>query len=200
MHILNDRRADPILWFIYGALITTAMCIGIFTATQQSYRQTANDPQIQMAEDAAAVLSAGGNPADVVPRAPLVDLTASLAPWIAVYDSSGAVLEASGQLDNAPPKLPQGVFDTSTWRAWIIGHHLNFAPANENRFSWQPNPDVRQAVIIVQTKDGRFVAAGRSMRMVENRILQLTFNMLLGWAVTIGALFVLSFILWIVRR
>src|SRR6185369_5577214 len=89
----------------------------------------------------------------------------------AVYDANGTPLEASGQLDNAPPKLPAGVFDTVEWLAHLNGLYYNQSPFAQTRFSWQPNSSVRQAVVIVQTPDKKyFVAAGRNMREVEQRI------------------------------
>ena len=38
----------------------------VYVAVQQSYRQTANDPQIEMAEDAAAQLEEGRQPQAIV--------------------------------------------------------------------------------------------------------------------------------------
>jgi hypothetical protein len=41
------------------AALTTALCGLVYLAVQQALRQAANDPQIQMAEDAAYILSQG---------------------------------------------------------------------------------------------------------------------------------------------
>jgi hypothetical protein len=196
--MLKGTWLEPALWWVYASIAVTGLCGLIYAGVQQNYRQSLNDPQIQIAEDAAARLAAGGVPADIVPHdTPLVDLRNSLSPWIAVYDSAGVPLEASGQLDGAPPKLPMGVFDTSKWWARIMGHHFNNAPHNESWFSWQPDPSLRQAVVLVYVPSkNEYVAAGRNMLEVENRIEGLAFTVLVGWFVIEGALFVSSFIGW----
>jgi hypothetical protein len=51
------------------AAVTTLLCGLVYLAVQQSLRQGANDPQIQMAEDAAAALVAGSTPESVLPVA-----------------------------------------------------------------------------------------------------------------------------------
>lgn len=169
------------------AIAVTGMCFLVYATVQQNYRQTLNDPQIQMAEDAAALLDTGTSPASLVPRDPLVDLRASLAPWLAVYDSSGKPLEASAQLDNAPPQLPAGVFDTTQWSRPKKAHLPSWlVPQNEDRITWQPAPDVRQAIVIVHAKNGMFVVAGRNMREVENREADLTWMVGLAWLVTMA--------------
>jgi len=172
------------------ALAITGLCLLISLTVQQNYRQSLNDPQIQMAEDAAAYLAKDYTPAAVVPRGTMVDLRQSLAPWIAVYDASGMPLESSGVLDGAPPQMPPGVFeDTAKGLPLIVGHHLTSdIPAGENRLSWQPRPDVRQAIVIVQIPGSKgFVVAGRNMREVENREGDLSTTVLLAWLVLLAA-------------
>ena len=167
-----------------------------YVAVQQNYRQSMNDPQIQMAEDAAISLARDYTPANVVPRGVVpIDIKESLAPWITVYDASGTPLESNAVLDNAPPHLPTGLFDTTTWRPL-----KNFvAPTGaETRVSWQPRPDVRQAVILVQflTPHGvGYVAVGRSMRTTEERIINLTELAAVAWSTTILATFLTIFLL-----
>jgi hypothetical protein len=155
-----------------------------------------------MAEDAAAVLAQGGVPADIVTRgAPLVDIGSSLAPWIAVYDANGTPLEASGQLGGTPPQLPAGIFNISSWGNYLIGHHINGSPVDQDRFTWQPEPQVRQAVIVVQTPDKKyFVAAGRNMREVEQRIEHEGEIVFVLWAFTLACLLVASFSIWFLQR
>ncbi len=153
-----------------------------------------NDPQIQLAEDAALRLGHGGVPAEVVPHGiPLVDMAKSLAPWMVVYDASGMPLEASAQLNGAPPKLPIGVFDVRQWLAHPNGLYYNQSPVAQNRFTWQPTSDVRQAVILTQSSDKKyFVAAGRNMRETEQRIEHLGEIMFAGWATILVCLAIMS--------
>ena len=130
----------------------------VYVSIQQNYRQSLNDPQIQMVEDAVSALVAGAPPVDVVPRT-LFDASESLAPFIAVYDSSGTPLEASARIGDAPPRPPIGVFQYAR-------------TAGENRVTWQPNASTRIALVArpVPNDKGWFVASGRNMREVEQRI------------------------------
>ncbi len=185
------------LWFLV-AVAASALCLGIYMAGQQMYRQLANDPQIQLAEDGAARLSSGGVPAELVVRgAPLVDLSTSLSPWVAVYDTAGKPLEVSAQLDNAPPQLPAGVFDPNH-KPQIddpIWEHKQY------RFTWQPRSGVRQAVVLQRTEDKKyFVAAGRSLRLSEERTHLLGVQMLMGWLATLVGLLVVSLGGWLLRQ
>ena len=190
------------LWFPL-LVILTGMLAFAYWAVQQNYRQSLNDPQIQMAEDAAATLDAGAAPASIVTRGvPLVDISTSLAPWVAVFDASGTPLESSASLGNLPLALPAGVFDVSTWKRVYAEYGIAMTiPKSETRFTWQPQIDVRQAVVLVRASNGTFVAAGRSMREAENRVSVLTMGAAilalmsaLGSLVVIIALLVLGWL------
>src|SRR5450759_2652178 len=91
------------------AVVTTLLCGLVYLAVQQSLRWGANDPQIQMAEDAAATLAAGGTPESVLPTA-LVEISTSLAPFMVIYSAAGESLASSGLLHGAVPILPTGGF------------------------------------------------------------------------------------------
>lgn len=165
---------------------TTGILMIAYTGIQQNYRQSLNDPQIQMAEDGAAALASGVSIAQVVPVGAVgtVDLAKSLAPWVGIYDASGNALVSSGTLNGTMPQPPRGVFDdTRTGLPLIVGHHFTSSfPQNENRISWQPNPSVRQAIVVVWAPQAKqFVVIGRNMREVENRIGTLGTMFFLGW-------------------
>lgn len=185
---------QPLLWWVYSAIAVTGVCSLVYVAGQQNYRQNANDPQVQIAEDGGAKLEAGDVPASLVNRnVPLEDLQTSLLPWVVVYDSSGLALESSAQFNGAPPQLPKGVFDVDAKAqfddpVWKGG---------EYRVTWQPQPGVRQAVVLVQTSDKKyFVASGRSLKEAELRVGQLGALVLAAWAFTLGCLLVASFAAW----
>ena len=165
---------------------TSGLFLFAYWGIQQEYRMTANDPQVQMAEDGAALLSAGGVPAEVVPHAtgePAIDLAHSLAPWTAVFDSSGTPLESTARVGQEPLRLPLGVFDESAWTRESAPH--------ETRFTWQPSAGIRQAVVLVHADNGQFVASGRSLRETESRIATLTRGAALLWGISELAAFVL---------
>ena len=136
---------------------------------QQALRHSANDPQIQMAEDTASLLSTNQLVQTVLPKN-AVDIGKSLAPYIIIYDTNGNVIASSATLHGQTPRLPPGVFTD--------------ARQKELRFTWQPEEEVRSAVVIINYNNG-FVLAGRSLREVENREDHLTKEVFGVWALAI---------------
>ncbi|HYT43890.1 MAG TPA: hypothetical protein VEP90_16240, partial [Methylomirabilota bacterium] len=68
-------------YWLLMAVIVTGLSGLTYTAIQQDLRQSADDPQIQMAEDTAAKLADGQQLQNVVPPEK-VDIATSLAPYI----------------------------------------------------------------------------------------------------------------------
>ena len=167
------------------AITITGLCGLVSVTVQQNYRQSLNDPQIQMAEDASVALAHGATPAAVVPRGEKIDIAKSLAPFIAVYDKSGTALESSGILAGAPPTPPIGVFEAAR-----ASEGKDTSQAGENRVTWEPFYGVRQAIVVVAVpQTGQFVVAGRNMREVEEREGRLTTMVALAWIATLAASF-----------
>jgi len=163
------------------AAVTTLLCGLVYLAVQQSLRQGANDPQIQMAEDAAAALSAGAAPESVLPVA-RVEISTSLAPFMVIYSDTGEPLASSALLHGTTPNLPSGVFDYTRQNG-------------EDRVSWQPETDVRIAAVVVAYGGAQpgFVLTGRSLREVENRESQVEQMTGIAWLVTLaGSLVVVA--------
>jgi len=155
------------------ALMTTAFCGLVYAAVQQSLRQGANDPQIQLAEDSADALARGEPVESVVPIA-TIDVARSLAPFMMVFDDNGATLASSGLLHGQVPALPAGVLD-------YVQQH------GEDRVTWQPEPGVRVAAVVVRytgTNSG-YILAGRSLREVEKRESQVSFFAGATWLSTL---------------
>jgi hypothetical protein len=146
--------------------LTTFIAGTGYFISQQVLRMSANDPQLQLAEDAAQRLNAGEDVARILPDHK-VDMAASLAPFVIVYDNAGRPVASSASLDGATPTPPRGVFE--------------FVRSNrEESVTWQPRPDVRIASVVTRTADG-FVVAGRNMREVsirEDRVFKLA---AMGW-------------------
>ena len=95
------------LYWLPLAFCLTVLAGLVYAAVQQSYRQGANDPQIQMAEDAAAGWDRTA--ACNCCRLDHCDMARSLAPFLIVYDEAGNVLAASMQLNGSVPAIPPGV-------------------------------------------------------------------------------------------
>jgi hypothetical protein len=129
-------------WLPLAAAIS-AVCGTIYLAVQQDMRMGLNDPQIQMAEDAAHALESGTSPTALMPvGVPQVDIAQSLAPYMIIFDAQGKPLASGAILHGSVPVPPPGVFD--------------FTRKNqEDRISWQPEPGVRSAVVIVPPKTAR---------------------------------------------
>ncbi len=163
------------------AVVITLLCGLTYLVVQQSLRWGANDPQIQMAQDAAAALAAGGTPESVLPAAQ-VEISGSLAPFMVVYSDAGEALASSARLHGEVPALPPGIFDYTRQHG-------------EDRVSWQPEPGVRIAAVVVAYGGAQpgFVLAGRSLLEVEKRESQVGQLTGIAWLVSlIGTLIVVA--------
>ncbi|HST04361.1 MAG TPA: hypothetical protein VLQ48_06445 [Chloroflexia bacterium] len=169
---LRGLLTRAILYWLPIAAAVTALAGLIYVVVQQNYRQSANDPQIQLAEDSAARLGSGAQPQAVV-GADKIDLVRSLAPFLIVYDDKGNPVASSAQLNGQAPPLPVGVFSS-------------VRESGEDRLTWQPQEGVREAAVIVQFGGSQpgFVLAGRSLTEVEKRVDQLTWMVGVGWLAT----------------
>ncbi len=153
--------------------LTTFIAGTGYLISHQVLRMSANDPQIQLAEDAASRMTEGENTTDVVPER-RVDIASSLAPFVIVYDDSGRPIASSAYLDGSIPAPPRGVFE------FVRSNH-------EERVTWQPRPGVRIASVMTRTPRG-FVVAGRNMREVEMREALVFKLAAMGWLVASVAL------------
>jgi len=158
------------------AFVATMLCGLVYGAVQQSYRQSANDPQIQMAEDAAAAIS--GNATGTI------NIEQSLSPYLVFYSDAGVPSGGNGFLHGLAPLLPPGIFDY-------------VRAAGETRVTWQPEPGVRQAIVVVRIPGPQpgFVMAGRSLREVEIREWRLELMVFAAWGVTLAGLLLIEMLL-----
>ncbi len=165
-----------VLWVPFAAVITI-ICGLVFLTVQQSLRQSADDPQIQMAEDAANALARGAAEDAVLP-ATQVDIATSLAPFAIVFNTRGDVVAASGLLHGRNLQLPPGVLD-----------HVR--TLGENRLTLQPEPSVRIASVIRHYEGPHpgFVLAGRSLREIEFREQQTRIFVAIAWVVSVAISF-----------
>ena len=136
-------------------------------------RSGANDPQIQLAEDAARALDTGAQATSLV-GVGRVDIAWSLAPFVVVFDASGKVLATDGQLDGYDPIPPSGL--------------LASARVNPpDMVTWQRRTGVWIAVVVVPWHGGT-VLAGRSLRQVEIREDDALLIALAAWLAMLAAL------------
>lgn len=178
----ESRRGNLWVWalmlWLPAAAASAVIAFTVYATVQQSIRSAADDPQIQLAEDAAASLNHGATPDSVIP-AGTVDPTSSLAPFVEVFDRSGAVLASSASIAGKPLAPPLGVLTASL-------------KSDSNRVTWEPLPGIRIAAVSVAYDDG-YVLSGRSLREIEpreDRTLQIAgLGLLAAW----GASAVLAF-------
>jgi hypothetical protein len=148
-------------WLPLAAAVTLLSGM-VYIAVQQELRISANDPQIQLAEDGARALAEQQPPDSIVPPGK-VDIAQSLAPYLIVFDSQGSPVASNAVLHGVIPDIPKGVLDYTRTHG-------------EDRVTFMPEAGVRSATVIVSVNGGQggFVLAGRSLREVEKRIDQLT--------------------------
>ncbi len=169
------QRVKNILKLWIPLAVVVVLLSGLMYVTaQQVLRISANDPQIQIAQDTANALSQGVSPESILPVGK-VDLATSLASYVEVFDDLGKPVASSGLLHNQMPPLPPGVFD-------YVRQH------GEDRITWQPERAVRMATVIVHYGGSQpgFVLAGRSLYEVEARTSNLELLIGLG---ALGTLF-----------
>lgn len=178
-----------LLMFLPGVLIATLILGITYVNDQQVLRLGADEPQIQMAQDAATRVAAGATPEDVLGGSKIAIETMA-SPYLVMYDANGTPVSGTGYLNGSLPVLPGGVFD----QAKRLGI---------DTISWEPEKGVREAIVVVPVMGqlGGFVLAGRSLRYVEQQEDMLTKRTAVGWAVVVVALALAAlFIVFVLKR
>ncbi len=155
----------------------------IYVTGQQVLRQTANDPQIQMAQDWAEQINGGTLPKQL-DLGMSIDPTHSLAPFGVVYDTQGKVV-ATSYKTAAAANMPDGVFVD-----------VDKANNNETHFTWEPSLGNRFAVVVKKAHGADnadyYVLAGRNLRESEHRQTQLLALAAFAWLVALAGSFYLQ--------
>lgn len=135
-----------------GSVLILVIIFGtIYGVVQQAQRLGANMPQIQMAEDTAALLNKETRP-QVLTQGD-VNIQSSLAPFLIVYSKSGKLVSGSGFLNGKVPTAPIGVLTNSNNKDY-------------STVTWQPSSDVRIAAVTVAANN-YYVLSGRNLKEVE---------------------------------
>lgn len=171
---------EVFLAWIPLAVIVTMLSGMIFVVVQQSFRLSANDPQVQLIQDLTNELN-NGQDIEQLDDSVKVQVDKSLSPFVIVYDNTGKELKSSVTLDSVSPTLPNGVLD-------------NVKSKGYSQFTWAPKKGVRIATIGMKYKDG-VIIVGKSLNEVDKRIDRIGKIVLIGWAATLIVLFVVITIL-----
>jgi len=155
---------------------------------QQLQRQNANDPQIQIAEDASSAFNAGQPVPTMDQAGSQIDIAKSLSTFIIIYNATGTAVFSTGLLDNAVPVPPSGVFD------WVKAH-------GQNRVTWEPTKGLRVAAVLMpysSSGESGTILVGRSLREIESRNRSLLTQVAIGWAIMmiltiLGAMYIFIF-------
>jgi len=170
-----------IYWLSLAVAITLLSGI-IYLSVKQDLRMSANDPQIQLAEDASFAIREGASLNSFISYLP-VDISESLSPFLIIYDENGEPIYSGAVIDGKTPIPPKGVFD--------------FVRKNEeNRFTWQLTDGVRIAAVITgynTNNSSGFILSGRSLREVERRENQLLLLVATGWIFSLITTFIVCF-------
>lgn len=142
------------------AVISTLSIMFIYLAVWQDLRLSANDPQIQISEDASNYFKNGGQINDPPNK---IEISQSLSAYFMVFDSKKKLMASSAVLHGKPAIVPSGIFDYAKNKG-------------QNRFTWQPESGVRMAAVLTyfKGKNEGYVLSGRSLREIEKRIDTLT--------------------------
>ena len=168
------------IWFLLVVVVTALSGLS-YLLVQQDIRQSANDPQIQIAWDISSKLTQGVNINKLIPTEKVL-IGSELSPFVIIYDYNYNPIAGNGIYDNSLARIPKGVLDYTKEHG-------------KDRVTWQPDTYTRIALIVEKSGDDKsLVAVGRSLREVEvreNMILKLT---MLAWFVTIIAITIFTFL------
>jgi hypothetical protein len=167
---MDEIKKIVLIWIPFAVCIV-CLCALMYLLVQQDIRQSANDPQIQLAEDVSGALNSGYTPS-ALGISGSVDISKSLATYINIYNSKGQPIAGNGFLGKGLATLPSGV--TS-----YVTHN------GEDRFTYQPASGVRSAVVVAKYANG-FVLAGRSIKEIEDRETLILHDTELGGIVTLA--------------
>jgi hypothetical protein len=155
-------------WWIAGAALITLAAGAAWLGFGVSLRSGGDQQPLRLATRAASRLEAGSRLASVLP--PAINMAASRAPFIMVFDRRHHVLVSSGRLSGRIPVLPGGVL------AWAARH-------GEDRITWEPQPGLREAAVIEPYGQPRlgFVLAAQSLQTISARQRTLTWSIACCW-------------------
>lgn len=162
-------------WVLHSLVVTVAL-VAVYFVSHYALRQSANDPQIQLANDWADQINTGAAPTSIN-MGTFIDPTHSLALFGIVYDKDGNIASSSV---TAPTTMlqPDGVLPA-----------VETAPNNELRFTWKPASGVRFATVIKKTSFADktyYVLVARNLQEVDRRISFIGFMVFCIWVVGLG--------------
>lgn len=154
---------------VAAAILVTGILLLVYTSVQQQYRTGANDPQIQIARDAAVKLRQG-KPINQILQPDTVDMEQSLSSCIQLYSPAAKLVASTGFIGTVPPAAPAGVFE----KARQDGEYM---------VTWQPTAMARMAAVVLYTGgvNGNYILVARQLEEVEKREAALVKMVFMCW-------------------
>lgn len=161
-----------------AAIIITGIMLCMYATVQQTYRSSANDPQIQIARDISGALMKGRSINKLLP-VDIINLEESIAVFAELFDKSGKPVQSTGLLNGQLPQPPRSVMDYTNNN-------------KEDMITWQPQSNVRMAMVFekVNAADIGYIAVGRSLKETEVRESNLLKMVAIVWIICMAALLV----------
>lgn len=179
------KQTNIFTHFAAAAVVTILVAL-VYASVQQAHRSGANDPQLQIARDITNDLK-NQNATNKWFSSDKIELSQSFSAFNVLYNDKGEPLMSTGVLNGKMPVLPKGVFD----------HAMRYG---ENVFTWQPQKDIRIAIVLRSAQSSSswsYVAVGRSLSEVEQREENLRWMVIISWLLCMGVImlhWILAFI------
>ncbi len=119
---MASKQITPLDIFLHWlplAFVTTVLCGVVYATVQNTIRQAANDPQIEIAHNIAMELAKGA-PTDGLSSARKADMATTLSPFIMVFDENKKVVVNNSTISGKTPELPAGVLEEAKKMASIV--------------------------------------------------------------------------------
>ncbi len=174
------RSMDRLAAWIIGVVVATFTLGTVYVVAQQLDRQAADQVGAQLATQVASELSTGSSA--TVDSLPHVDLAASLAPFVVVYDASGHPVSGNGYLDGRLAEPPAGVIAAA-------------ASEGSNHVTWQPRAGLRFATVEIRSGD-QVVMGAQSLIPTEQRAERLGLLVAFAWLGTMVVIGLIAGVFW----
>ncbi|MGO4247935.1 hypothetical protein AB4Y87_12040 [Paenarthrobacter sp. RAF54_2] len=158
-----------VIGWLAAAIIVTLIFGSAYVTLQQLGRRAANDAPTAAA---AARVEAIGSAA---PSAPPLELNPDSGVFVIVYGADNKPVSGTAALHGSFPVLPAGVLEAAR-------------RTGSDAVTWQPEPDLRMAVV-ARPAGEQVVVAGQSLKPVEDRNLMVLIFLSTAW---LGSMIVLG--------
>ncbi len=167
--------------FLLLVILATVLLGTVHLSVKQVYRSNANDPQVEVVEQVSGIIKQDIPLDAIIGQSEQIDLATNLGLFVMIFDKDKKMVGSSMTLDGQVPTPPDSAFEGAK-------------QPEGNRFTWQPKDDVRVAAVFKAVDDKGYVLAGRSLKEVESREIELTRVVVIGWVISVVISLLLSLV------